>query len=298
MNAEKHQVEKIKAFEHQEKLNKNALYSWAEKQVENIRSGRLFTTRFVGLALAAILAIGLIIFLVKSGKSDKSRIWSDFAGANSSKLLKDFVDQNPKSPVTKEARLQLARIQLGPEGLDRLSSKEKDQRTKAIENVEKGREEMTKLAEEFKDDLTLKVLCLQSAGEAELALVGIPAESTSQHRGSVEKAVEYFNQVATVAGPTTPVGEAAKKKADDLLATREPIMMLGVRLNNLLSTSALPPLPAGGFGAPVPPVNNPPVLPDLGPVPPKPAAAVVGGAAAVEPGKKEEAPAPKPVEKK
>lgn len=299
MNAEKHQIEKIKEFEHKEQLNKNALYTWAEDFLESVRSGKVFTTRVVGIALAAVLAIGLIVFLVRSGRSEKSRVWSDFDAAMSEKSLKEFADQNAKSPAAKVARLQLARIQLGPEGLDRLASKDKETRTKAIASIEKARDEMARLADEFKDDVTLKASCLIAAGEAELALVGIPAaDSGSKHRGTVEKAAEYFNQVATAVGPTTKAGEAAKKKADDLLANAQTILMLGVSLNNMLATSALPPLNPDGLGGSTP-VKNPPVAPEAIKEPdPKPASAVVGGAAAADPGKKEPGPMPPPGDKK
>jgi hypothetical protein len=188
--------------------------------------------------------------------------------------------------------------------MDRLNTKEKEQRTKAIANVEKGRDEMAKLADEFTDDLTLRVQCLRAAGEAELSLVGIPsAASPSQFLGTVEKAVEYFNRAAETAGPTTPAGEVDKKKADDLLANREKIVMLGVALNNQLSISGLPPIGPNDLKTPTVPGGKPielpalPALPDMGP-PVKPGAAIAGGAATADPTKKEEAPAPKPVDKK
>ncbi|HEY2784678.1 MAG TPA: hypothetical protein VGJ05_06840, partial [Fimbriiglobus sp.] len=168
MNAEKHQIEKIKAFEHQEKLEKNALYAWAENLIESIRSGRLFTTRVVGIALATVLVAGIIYYTVRSGKSDTSRVWTEFDGATSEKALRDFAEQNKKSPASKAARLQAARILLGPEGLDRLATKDKEQRGKAIANIEEARKQMTELAGDFKDDLSLQALCWQSAGEAEL----------------------------------------------------------------------------------------------------------------------------------
>jgi hypothetical protein len=301
MNAEKHQVEKIKEFEHRQQLQQNALYAWAENLLENIRSGRLFTTRAFGVLLAVVLAVGVIYYVVRSGKSDKSRVWAEFANATNAKALKDFADQNPKSPAAKAARLQDARIVLGPEGLDRLNTKEKGQRAQAIANVEKGRDEMAKLADEFTDDLTLRVQCLRAAGEAELSLVGIPsATSPSQFRGTVEKAVEYFNKAAETAGPTTPAGEADKKKADDLLANREKIVMLGVALNNQLSIIGLPPIGPNDLKTPTAPGGKPielPALPDMGPQV-KPGAAIAGGAVTADPTKKEEAPAPKPVDKK
>src|SRR5262245_53232481 len=115
MNAEKHQVEKIKEFEHKQQLNKNALYTWAEDLLENIRSGRVFTTRAFGVLLAVVLAVVIIYYVVKSGKTDKSRVWADFANATSAKALKEFADQNPKSPAAKPALVQDARILLGPE---------------------------------------------------------------------------------------------------------------------------------------------------------------------------------------
>src|SRR5262245_14013258 len=225
MNAEKHQIEKIKQFEHEQQLNKNALYTWAEDLLETIRSGRFFRTRAFGIFLAAILAIGIIYYVLRSGKSDKSRVWSEFANATSGKALKEFADQNPKSPAAKPARLMDARILLGPEGMDRLNTKDKEQRAKAIANVEKGRDEMAKLAEDFKDDLTLRVSALRAAGEAELSLVGIPVgDALDKFRGTVEKAAEYFKSAAAAAGPTTPAGEADQKKADDLLANKDKLV--------------------------------------------------------------------------
>src|SRR5262245_25563576 len=200
MNAEKHQIEKIKEFERQQQLGKNALYEWAEETLESIRTGRIFRTRTFGILLAVVLVTALVIVLLRTGKSDKSRVWSDFATATNVKSLKEFVEQNPKSPATLPARVQLARAQLGPEGMALLSSKL--QRAQAIDNVEKARDELQKLAEEAKNDLTLKVECLKAAGEAELSLVGIPTSASSnQTRGSVEKAADFYKQAALAAGP-------------------------------------------------------------------------------------------------
>jgi hypothetical protein len=298
MNAEKHQVEKIKEFEHRQQLQQNALYTWAENLLENIRSGRIFTTRAFGVLIAAVLAAGIIYYVVRSGKSDTSRVWSEFANATSAKALKEFADQNPKSPAAKAARVQDARILLGPEGMDRL--RDKDQRTQAIANVEKGRDEMARLADEIKDDLSMRVQCLRAAGEAELSLVGIPSASSGQFRGTVEKAAEYFTRAAEAAGVNSPPGEADKKKADDLLANKEKILILGVTLNNQMAVGTLPPIGPADLKTPTPPAGKLPELPTLPDLGPKvnPGAAVAGGAATTDPTKKEEAPAPKPAGKK
>ena len=157
----------------------------------------------------------------------------------------------------KAAKLQVARQLLGPQGVSQLGSIDPSTRGKAIKSIEDAREAFTKLIEEFKGDLTLQALAIDGAAHAELALIGIPKEgTTSDYRGSVDKAIELFRQYAKLVGE--PAGEPAKKMADELEAKKSDVLQLGMYIN----TKMAPLVPAPEFKIPN--------LPSLTPAPPGP----------------------------
>jgi hypothetical protein len=166
------------------------------------------------------------------------------------------------------ARLQKARQLLGPQGVMQMSNNlDPAVRAKALKSIEEAREIFAKLADEFKDDLTLTAQALDGAAHAELALVGIPKENSAEEpRGTVDKAIELFRRYAKVAGDTA--GEPAKKMADEL----EKIMkdgakegkvtplQLGRYLNEKLNPKPKPDIkiPPSLTPSPSPPTPNPP----------------------------------------
>ncbi len=280
--------------EERKHLEENTLAHGVQTLVQRAKSGRLVGLRWLGLALAAVLVIGVWWYAVHKSRQADSQVWSGLAelvrtGGPSS--LDDFAAQPSHKDTTaaRIARLEAARILLGPDGIALLQTGDKTQRNKGVENLEKARDEFTKLAESFKDDPTLKATCLMSAGEAELALVGVPKADGLGSLGSVSAAAEQYRKAAQVVGESTPVGEQAKKRADELEAKKDEIERVGVQLyDRLLADSRTPagptpdgpkapqgPLPGTPAEAPKPDAPKAPDKPLTSP--PAAAAGVVGG---------------------
>jgi len=259
----------MKADERKE-LETNSLAAGVQKLVARTKTGRLVNPYVVAVALAVVLGAGLWYYLSTEGKKLTSRQWADLeqvVKTNSQVNLEDFAKSNKDSAAARAARLDAARIQLGPEGIGKLNLRDREARGKAVENVEKARDELQKLADEYKGDPTMQATCLLAAAEGELALVGIPKGTDGRdYRGSVSKAADLYREVAKVVGDKSPVAEQYKKRADELVAKKDEIERLGESLNRLVSPPAVFPFPSTPGG----PTPNAPKLPD-GPIPtPKP----------------------------
>jgi hypothetical protein len=201
---------------HESELERNDLNAWFQKTWANLKSGQIASKRFMIGALVVGVAIGLVIYFLGGRRTAEAAAWKTLDGANTLESLDDIAKNSPNTVQGKVARLQKARQLLGPQGVMQMSNNlDPAIRAKALKSIEEARELFTKLADEFKDDLTLTAQSLDGAAHAELALVGIPKESSPQEsRGSVDKAIDLFRRYAKVAGETA--GEPAKKMADDL----------------------------------------------------------------------------------
>jgi hypothetical protein len=280
--------------EERKHLEENALAHGVSTLVERAKSGRLVGLRWLGLALAAILVIGVWWYAVRQSNRADSQVWSglsDLVRRGGESSLTEFAGAHPDSTAARLARLETARVHLGPDGILLLQTGDKTQRNKAVENLEKARDEFTKLAEEFQADPTLRATALTGAAEAELALVGVPKAGGLGSIGSVSAAADLYRKAAQAVGEATTVGEQAKKRADELEANKEEIERVGVQLYDRPLFGAAPGGPTpGGPKAPEGPLPSQPAdgpKPDVPKAPDKPlipagdaAAGVIGGVAA------------------
>lgn len=260
----------MKAEERKE-LETNSLATGVQKLLDRTKTGRLVNPYIVVVILAVGLGGGLWWYLSSEGKKLGSRQWADLSQLSktaSPTTLTEFANTNKDSSAARAARLDAARIQLGQDGIGKLNLRDRELRGKAVENVEKAREELLKLADEYKGDATMQASCLLAAAEGELALVGVPAGADGKgSRGSVTKAAELYRKVAEAVGDKSSAAEPFKKRADDLVAKKDEIERLGDTLNRLVNPPAVfPPFPTTPGG----PTPGGPKLPD-GPIPtPKP----------------------------
>ncbi len=302
--------------EERKRLEENELAHGVTTLVERAKAGRLVNLRWLGLLLAVVLVIGVWWYASYKNRQADSAVWSGLAEVlqrGGRPGLEQFVDAHKKdSTAVRLARVQTARDLLGPEGIGRLQTRDKEQRNKGIDNITKARDEFVKLADEFQDDPTLRATCLMSAADAELALVGIPKAGGQGDMGTPGAAAEFYRKAAQAIGENTPVGEQAKKKAEDLEAKRDEVARVADRLNTLVAPATATTIPTPGAPSPDAPKSpegpiGPPKLPG-GPQPegpkapekpltspPAAAAGVVGGVAtgAAE-GKPNPTPAPPP----
>lgn len=283
--------------EHRHELERNELAAAAQTLVERAKAGKLVSSRAIGIVVVAVLVLGLWWYLASSGQSAASLQWRELDRVATRTDLEDYAKSNSNTPAGRIARLQLARIKMGPDGLAKLNQRSGDVRDKAIAAVEEAKAEFIALAGEFKSDSTLAAQCLDMAAKAELALVGIPKTAGStEYRGSVDVAIAHLKTLAQTVGETSAAGKAALAQAADLEKNREKVIDLGRELQTQLTPAPIAPdikLPTTGLGNPVAPTPSNPVLPGgvtPATVPPPattptvpPAAAAAGGAATVPP---------------
>jgi hypothetical protein len=261
----------MKAEERKE-LETNSLIRGITSLVERAKSGRLFSPWVLAVLVIVVVGGGIWFYLAYEGGKLTSAAWVAVSRSSSTADLKDVLDVHKDGPAARVARLELARIQLGPDGIGKLATRERDERNKAIENIEKAREELTKLADEFKGDKTMRATCLLGVAEAELALVGVPKDASGpESRGSVAKAVELYREAAKVVGEKSTAAETYRKRADDLEAKKSQIEDVGSRLYNLLAPPPSftfpgaggtgPKAPEGPIGTPKPPEGTGPKAP-------------------------------------
>ncbi len=193
------------------------------------KRGELMGYKWMAIILLLVAGIGTTWWILAQRSKDQSAKWTEWDGLASPTALKKFADENPKTYQARLARLEIARINLGQQGIDRMYGptpstvaddgqikRIREMRAEAVENVEKAREEFTKLVDDFKSDPVIRVQCLMGVAQAEAALVGIPkAGQLLERRGSPAKAIEWLDKV-TEAAPETHWGKDAKKLADAL----------------------------------------------------------------------------------
>ncbi|VTR95478.1 unnamed protein product [Gemmata massiliana] len=223
------------------KAEPNALAETLTGGWEKFKQGQLVSYRVMALTLVIVAAIGVTYYILVSNKKVESSKWVEWDSLASTASMEEYAKKNPNTTQARLATLEVARTQLGADGIERLSAQDKDVRKKAVESIEKAREAFPKLADEFKDDPLLKTQCLLGAAKAEAALVGmLKDDSLDQFRGDPKKAVDWLDKVAEAA-PDTDWGKDSKKFADELrnLNTKDQI----VKLQTIVYSIQAPSLP-------------------------------------------------------
>jgi hypothetical protein len=193
----------------------------------------------MALILFLVAAVGVTWWIIREKRIAESARWVAWDRSVTAAQLEEFEKANPNTIQAKLAKLEIARLHLGQEGIERMSAeaqipgdpeserRAREAREAGVLSVEKARQEFEQLADEFKDDPVIRVECLWSRAKAEAVLVGIPkagqAERPSvapvgpalERRGDPAKAVEWLDKVSEAA-PDTPIGKDAKKLADTL----------------------------------------------------------------------------------
>ena len=261
---------------------------------EQFKQGKLVSYKAMAVILLVVAGVGLWLYIRSEQASAASKPWNELEAASSLAALEEFAKANPNTIAGRVAELHAARQQLGPDGIDKLVTREEGERKRAVESIGKAREAMTQLADAFKGDPVLRAECYLGLAKAEAALIGLNGEGKSvggvaapgESLGSPAKVVEWLDKLAEVADGT-PWGDDAKKLSASLKNPTGPITEELKRVQtNLYNTALLPSLPprdpfspggappGGGF----PNISG---LPGGGPSLAPPAAPTPGGAGAV-----------------
>jgi hypothetical protein len=260
----------------QKNAEQNALASRLGNFWTNFKQGKLISYKLMAILLIVVAVLGTWWYIARESRKAVSAQWLELDEAATPTQLEELIKKDPKSVVARVAELDLARSQLGPEGLDRFNALTTAERMKGVESVEKAREayanwlEKSKTDSVFKNDLSSKAECLWALARAEEGLVGVPAAQAAptgaspvapsdDRRGDVSKAVEYFDQLVELASAnpriSIPWVEEAKKRAEAM--RKDPA---GFKRTAGLLFEARAEAP--GTGSPVPP---PPPMPPFHP---------------------------------
>jgi hypothetical protein len=202
----------------QKDLEQNALAARLNRAWDNFKQGKLIGYKWMAILLLVVTASGLWWYISHERRKANSARWVALDEANTPAALEELSASNPGTIQDKLARLQLARYQLAEGGIDQLSTLGIEQQKKAVENIEKARTAFATLLEEFKDDPVLKAECLLGLAKAEAALVAVPTQpgQLTEFKGSIDKTIDYLDQLAEAAAPETPWATDSKKLADRL----------------------------------------------------------------------------------
>lgn len=196
--------------------------------IRNLKSTSLWNPRLFGIILGIVLVVGVWAFMSSQSRQGASALWSNLIQQNTVEELSEFAKLNPGTNAAKIARMEKARLLYGQQGIALLNSPNSTQRALGATNLTKAKEEFLELAEQFDNDMTLKLRCLQLAAQAELTLAGIPAEGKSdEYQGSPDKVVELLKQIASILGDDNPISVESLKQAEDVEKSVADIRLIG-----------------------------------------------------------------------
>lgn len=225
-----------------------ALARWLASVWDRFKSGQLLSYPIMALLLILVAGSAFGIWLYYERKGATSAKWAEWDGLSSISELTEYAEKNSDTFQARLARLEIARRQLGEDGIALLNSPDPNTRKSAIENIEKAREAFSHLVDQFSDDSVAKVECLMACAKAEAVLIGMPKEGQlEQFRGDPAKAIEWLDKLAEAA-PDTPWGQNAKKLSETLKNqnTRQQVITLQA------SVYVMPTLPSLDTPAPQP----------------------------------------------
>ena len=235
------------------KAEPNALATALYSGWEQFKRGQLVSYPAMAIILLVVAGVGATVYITRSNRKVESAKWAELDALASVSSLKEFAEKNPNTVQGRVATLEVARTQLGPEGVDRFVVQDPQVRKTAADNVEQARDAFARLADEFKDDPLLRAECLFGAAKAEAALVGMSKDgSADQFRGDPKRAVELLDKAADAA-PDTDWGKGAKKLADTLRNqnTQQQVVTLQASVYTMSAPTAPsfdPKAPLGGPG--------------------------------------------------
>jgi hypothetical protein len=227
------------------------------------KRGELVPYRVMAIILVLVTIVVLVFYMRSQREVGDSKMWLDLEAASSQQDLEKIIADHPGTIPAQLAEFHLARVKLGPEGIDLLVTGDENQRKKALADIESAKEAFGKLAPELKDSPVLLAECYLGLAKAELALIGITKEGRiDTFLGSPTAAAEWLEKLATVA-EGTPWGDEAKKQATELRVSGGPLAQDIMRVQtNLYNMTLFPARPGGMFG---PGGGMPPGFPMGGP---------------------------------
>jgi tetratricopeptide (TPR) repeat protein len=163
--------------------------------------------------------------------------------ADTAKKLDDYIKQYEGTPLGNIAKMHLGRRSLGPEGLEKLGTNDKEARRQAVASIEQARKLFLELAEKWKDEPALTQETWFNAALAEETLVGMPTtDGGTDSRGSLDKAIEYYKKAAAIF-PESDASKRYLKLAEEREKNKDGFLAAQKAFYKERELPVLPPLP-------------------------------------------------------
>jgi tetratricopeptide (TPR) repeat protein len=258
--------------DHRKQLEKNELADRLARWWKGGSDQAKSNSTFWGILGAAVLVVVLIFawrYYAVSGQNSQGLVWAQIDAEaekgnfdQTSKGLEAIVEANHGTSVGRAAKAQLARLSFN-DGINRLCNDQT--RSQAIANVEKARTLYGELVKESNDDPELQREAMLSVAQTEESLVGIPKAEGNESRGSLDKALELYDE-AVHKYESTPEGKQAAARAKDIRENKEKVQQFYDELGKRYGKPETPTTPRGDLpGSP-----GPLGLPSYGPDTPGP----------------------------
>lgn len=216
---------------------------------QQFKRGEIVSYRVMAFGLLLLAAVVVYWFMTGQRGTLESRTWLELEAASNLEDLEKLAKDHPDKMVGKLAEMHIARVQLGPEGIDKLVTGDDRQRKQAVGAVEGAKEALARLVPIWEQEklTVLQAECYLGLAKAELALIGITRPGQiSEFMGSPARAAEWLDKLAAVADGT-PWGDDARKGATDLRKQGGPLAQDILRVQtNLYNMTFFPSRP--GFG--------------------------------------------------
>jgi hypothetical protein len=207
--------------EEKKEVETTSLESWVKRQYESLSQKSLYSYVFViGLIVLAILAFSWWQGM-RAGK--RASLWIDLERLDTREKLKKFAEENRGEVVGDIARLRIARMDIGSDGLMQLGTRDQEQRNKAITNLVEGRKVYLEVAPQLKKYKSFEIEAWVGAGRAEESLIGASGKDGESSLGNADKALEYYQKALALLGESEE-GKQLKEYIDNFKTNKDQIV--------------------------------------------------------------------------
>jgi hypothetical protein len=217
----------------------------------------------LGVAVLAVVLYFAWRYYSDASFKTRSEQWREFAQAVDAYQLEQILDANKASAAARAAKAQLARGKM-QEGLEKLGS---DLRRKdGIDQIEIARGLYDELAKEAGNDPVLLRESLLGRAKSEEALVGVTRDSGQPSIGSLDRALELYDDLANKFGESVQ-GKEAAERAKDIRENKPKVLAFYEELNRRYANVSAPKLPDTPLpeqakpGPTIPTGPNKPIIP-------------------------------------
>lgn len=199
----------------------NSLESWIRRTYDSLAKKSLYSYVFIGGLI--ILGLFALNWWLGARAGQKAKTWIELETLDTREQLKRFAEEHRGEVTGDLARLRIARVDVGTDGLMKLGTRDSEQRKSALTNLVEGRKVYLEVAPLLKDSKSLQIEAWLGAAKAEEALIGATLGEGETSLGNADKAIEYYEKALGLLGDSEE-GKELKKYVTDFKASKEKIV--------------------------------------------------------------------------